>query len=137
MHPHGNGDDASVGWMCTTCRAQAEPACIEAWLSTEAEIKTTPPQTLEAIEAVISETPIAEQHCLIFWAYNDLSLTLSAEARSSYFPTGGRAEHSADELYGRALAALEKAVRLLDMQLPPVHHERVVYFDRLGRYVVG
>ena len=92
------------------------------------------PTTLEQYALQCTEGLLHDAHDLFFWALDDMYLKLSGEARSCYFGSGSG---ESQRLYTQALQALQQSIVLLEWQLPAVHHEKVVYYDRLGQLAVA
>ena len=95
--------------------------------------------TLEDIQELAASSKLARQHYSFFWMYSELALFLNASCCSSSVTRKGKNKQQKEELRIRrsALDAMKSAVALLDEMLPEVHHERVIYYDRLGQMAVA
>ena len=129
---------------CNSCGSAPDRAYRQLCLSKEEQYKNDTPITLGQIKGICSvERILHENHYLLFWACDDIAMLLASKARreSSFTPTAGKL--GGDDLiqsrqcYRDALTAMSEAVRLLEVMLPPVHHEKVVYYDRLGQLAIA
>jgi hypothetical protein len=138
-------------------------------LQREQHYKNNPPRSIEEIRAITQQGKVLhESHYIMFWAIDEIALSLSERARrvSSYststasllasstatdsvlasglsVPTGDLSIPVVGQVevvrlsFQQALEAMTETVRLLEIMLPPVHHEKVVYYDRLGQLAVA
>ena len=134
--------------QCQSCGQSPSLSYRQICLSKEEQYRNEPLSTLDEIRHVCGvEKIIHESHHLIFWASDDLAMLLAARARSNSGPTETNSNskvlknsdaviHSR-QCYRDALTAMGETVRLLEIMLPPVHHEKVMYYDRLGQLAVA
>lgn len=145
--PVGTGltPDSDVSFSpCQSCGNAPEISYRQLCLSKEMQYKTDPPVTAAQIDHVSSvEKVLHESHYLIFWARDDNAMLLASKARREGAFTGatGKAAKASvvqsRQSYNDAVTAMEETVRLLEIMLPPVHHEKIVYYDRLGQLAVA
>jgi hypothetical protein len=104
-------------------------------LAREEYFTENPPIDMESLNTLKSEGRLHESHHVVFWALDDLAMSLSTDARASAFTHNFKS--NPEDLYRKAMAVLVEVVRILEMQLPAVHHEKVVYYDKLGQLAVA
>ena len=125
VFPVGNGEDGN--WRCSICGNIPDLMTRVKISEREAAIVSNPPKTIAEIQAIISEGVLHPSHYLLFWAINDLSMSLAAHGRA----TGSLAA------YSDSLQLLREAVRLLEQMVNGVHHEKVVFYDRLAQLAIA
>ena len=86
----------------------------------EAAVTAHPPSTVAEIDAEISLGMLHPSHYLLFWAMRDLLDELASVSR-----------------HRDAFDLLARILPLLDAQLPPVHHERVIHYDKMAQLAVA
>ena len=132
---------------CESCGFAPDLNYRKLCLQREAECESSPPKTLDEIANLTSvQRVLLENHHLIFWASDDLAMHLATKARREGSISSGSAKSSkgaadaanrASACYREALVAMNHTVRLLEGMLPPVHQEKVLYYDRLGQLAVA
>ena len=136
-----NVEDNNSFSPCQSCGTSADLTYRQLCLAKEEQYKKDTPLTTEQIRNVIGvEKILHESHYLIFWASDDLAMLLASKARREGAFAGtlaGDAAIKSRQSYREALTAMGETVRLLEMTLPPVHHEKVMYYDRLGQLAVA
>jgi hypothetical protein len=144
VHPIGMGEEDSTFSNCGSCGSSADLKYRKLCLEREERYKNEPPQSLGSIREICAvEKVLHESHYLIFWASDDLAMLLAEKARKQGSTIGGKGKVTGDALiesrqcYREALEAMGETVRLLEQMLPPVHHEKVIYYDRLGQLAVA
>lgn len=145
--PIGSGlspDDDSSFSSCQSCGTHPDLTYRKLCFEKEAQYKADPPVTAEQINHIcIDERILHESHYLLFWAGDDYAMLLASNARKEGAFLGAPGKVTADSLlisqqsYQTAVIAMQDTIRLLEMMLPPVHHEKVVYYDRLGQLAVA
>jgi SET and MYND domain-containing protein len=110
----------------------------ERCLEREWHYKGNPPKSLEDIRRITQEERVLhESHYLLFWALDEIALSLAERARRlSTLNRSGLTDASRGP-FQEALDAMTSTVRLLENMLPAVHHEKSVYYDRLGQLAVA
>lgn len=128
---------------CSSCGNSSDLAYRTICIEKEDTYKNEPPKSLlEARNISTVEKILHETHYLIFWACDDLAMLFASRARALAGNSNGN-KGSGDvviesrQCYREALDAMCETERLLDIMLPPVHHEKVVYYDRLGQLAVA
>lgn len=132
---------------CETCGSPPDLNYRKLCLQKEEECESNPPMSLEEIANITTvQRVLLESHHLIFWASDDLAMRLATKARSqgaTLNETANNSKGAADAAnksnlcYREALVAMNHTVRLLEVMLPPVHQEKVLYYDRLGQLAVA
>jgi hypothetical protein len=145
--PVGSGlspDDDDSFSTCQSCGNTPDLSYRKLCLAKEAQYKADPPVTVAQINHISTDEKILHQsHYLIFWARDDYAMLLASNARREGAFVGAPGKVDSDSMfqsqqsYKFAVTAMEETVRLLEMMLPPVHHEKVVYYDRLGQLAVA
>jgi hypothetical protein len=125
-------------WVCSACGNTASRAYMQKCLEREKQLVSVTLDTYNDINNVISEHILHASHYLLFWAMNDLYLSLSASAQEKQSSNNKKYDAAmVTDLYQQALIILLRVIELLEFQLPAVHHEKVVYYDRLGQLAVA
>ena len=75
-----------------------------------------------------------ESHYLLFWALDEFSLKMTEKAQKEIF---FNKNDVAIEFYHYAKTALTQAIKLLELQLPKIHNEKVIYYDRLAQLAIA
>ena len=139
----GPDDDVSFS-ICQSCGNCPELSYRKLCLAKEAQYKADPPVTAAQINHISAvEKILHECHYLLFWARDDYAMLLASNARregafvSAPVKVAGGSVSQSQQSYKDAVIAMQDTVRLLEMMLPPVHHEKVVYYDRLGQLAVA
>jgi hypothetical protein len=124
---------------CEQCKAWPSLAHLQRCIAQEQNLLATPPASLQQYEQSCADKLCHRTHYVYFTALEELSLKLSDEARSNFFDTFGSGIGTSRglALFGEALTTLRVCIQLLEYQLPPVHHEKVVFYDRLGQLAVA
>ena len=137
-------DNDSSFSSCQSCGSCASLSYRQACLAKEEQYKKDPLLTMEQIKQVCGvEKILHESHYLIFWASDDLAMLLASRARGegSLSATAGKSAGDtmiqSRQRYREALTAMSETMRLLELMLPPVHHEKIMYYDRLGQLAVA
>ena len=87
------------------------------------------------ILTIIQNEPFLHKtHYLIFWALDEYSLKMTENAQKELFVGQN---NNAIEFYRIAQTALTEAIQLLEFQLPKVHGEKVIYYDRLAQLAIA
>lgn len=115
---------------CTKCNSNQDNQYIQECIDKEEHYSQCEVSCIKDVALILSEKYIHHSHYLVFSSYDEISMNAVNKARKS----SGVASKNA---YKIALVAMEKAYELLDKVLPPVHHERVVYLDKLAQISVG
>lgn len=129
---------------CQSCDRITSLSYRQTCIAKEEQYKNDTPQTMEQIRHICCvEKILHESHYLIFFASDDLAMLLASRARSEGSIAATTGKTSGDNMiqsrqyYREALTAMGETVRLLEMMLPPVHHEKIMYYDRLGQLAVA
>ena len=125
VYPLGTGFEGD--WTCNRCGKVLDLEERKLLLDHELRVMMDPPESTEALEEVLTCRVIHASHHLIFWAREDISQSLTAEARKSGLTSD----------YALALEETERVVAMLETALPPVHFEKVVHYDRLAQLAVA
>lgn len=135
FYPIGSKPVTESFTSCTICSSQPSISHRTACFNREEHFRQSPPTSLAATQAAVAEKLLADSHYTLFWALDDTYNRLSGEASSAL----RKDPHSslASRLYTQALEVLQESYRLLEIQLPSVHHEKVVYLDKLGQLALA
>lgn len=121
-----------------TCDSSFIVTCLER----EAYYESNPPASVEELKAMLTEGIVHVTHHIVFQAVNEQALELSDRARSAASREGDKGggkrpgAATSKEIYARALVLMQCCCQLLQMHLPAVHHEKVIFYDRLGQIAV-
>jgi hypothetical protein len=134
--------DAAPEPTCTTCQqchTLATPAHLQRCVEREQQVLLTAPTALDQYEQSCAEGLLHPTHYAYFAALDELYLRLSGEGRSCFFETfgAGIGNDKALGCFAEALKVLRVCISLLEQMLPQIHHEKVVYLDRLGQLAVA
>ena len=145
--------------QCSTCGTLPTANYIKKCIAREEHYRQNPPETYEEVLEAGSEKDgfLHESHYLLFQALDIITHDMTNQARRLSTLSGSKDEGSGKKtskgkanntfkgdaglkhqqnLFAPALSAMQHCVRLLDQVLPLVHHEKVVYYDRLGQLAV-
>ena len=132
------------GCPCLVCNEIPAPDHIEKCLQREKLLLEAPPETFEAALQVGQEGLLHESHHLLFAVSDIVAKDLAEEAkRRALFLENGKglafglsSGGGMSELFDPALVVMKHCCKLLDMVLPLVSPEKVIYHDRLGQLAV-
>lgn len=102
--------------------------------ATTATSNAIDPYTSNLLLMIQSETLLHETHYLLFWALDEISLKMTEKAQKELYFGQKQAAH---EYYKLAQIALTQAIKLMEIQLPVVHQEKVIYYDRLAQIAIA
>ena len=131
-------DGTSLAAPCMLCDHTAPSEHVARCLQREQELLDAPPETFEEVLAAGQEGLLHESHHLLFSVSDILARDLSDEAQRQalFVESGGVTGVSMEEVFGPAVVAMRHCCRLMDMVLPLVSMEKVLYYDRLGQLAV-
>ena len=157
-------ESVPLAWsVCSTCGTLPTPAYTKKCLAREEHYRQNSPESHEEVISAGNEREgmLHESHYLLFQSLSDISHDLTNEARRrmdfGISPMDGTAkggkgkgkqagkaaaapilcpEQRQQMMFEPALRAMQHCVRLLDQVLPLVHHEKVMFYDRLGQLAV-
>jgi hypothetical protein len=114
------------------------PSYAERCLEREWHYKSNPPKSLEDIRRITQdERVLHEGHYLLFWALDEIAMSLAERARRLSSLSRSEPIDTTRVAFQEALDSMTATVRLLEIMLPHVHHEKSVYYDRLGQLAVA
>lgn len=129
---------------CSSCGSSSDSKYRKLCIDKEVQYKDSTPKNLAEIRHICGvERVLHESHYLIFWASDDIAMLLADKARSQDHGSIGKGKFKGDAIiesrqcYREALEAMSETVRLLQIMLPHVHHEKIMYYDRLGQLAVA
>lgn len=131
VFPIGSGS-TPVASPCSLCGALLTADSFQRCLEREEFYKSCEPT--DTISQFQNETLLHETHYLRFWALDAVTTELTERAREEQF-VGNKS--SSVKLYKQAQSTLVELLKLLEWQLPPIHHDKVVYYDKLAQLAVA
>ena len=121
--------------VCASCGSTVNnPALAEACEERERALLLNPPATFAELQATLEQERLLHRdHHVFFEAQAELSLQAADLARSH---RGGPQSPEAQQLFRCALSAVQACRARMDVTLPAVHHEKVIFADREGQLAV-
>jgi len=122
-----HSDQLHTEWKCQQCQRTATDSYVKCIIIAEETLLENPPTTLQEYYTSISQTIINRKHYAYFMSLDEMCLSKAADARQLNNP----------HYYEEALEIGKIVLELLEGILPPVHHEKVVYYDRIAQLAVA
>lgn len=123
-------EDLEFDWRCGACNQAASKAHVAKFLAAEQHLLDGGfPESLEEVDAVVSEGVLHERHYLLFWALD--SIGCEAAALIAFL---------SDEEHHRSLTQTwERIIKCMNIVVPSAHHEKTIYYDNLAqvRVILG
>jgi len=123
---------SSYSSPCSLCGTIMTPENFRQCIIREEFYKTCKPT--DTISQFKKETLLHGTHYLRFWALDAITTELTERAREEQFI--GKTNNSA-KLYKQAQESLKELLKLLEWQLPSIHHEKVIYYDKHAQLAVA
>ena len=133
------------GSPCLVCSKSPSASHIAKCLQRELSLLEEPPETFDAALLAGDEGLLHESHHLLFAVTDIVAKDVAEEAkRRAMFLEGGEGatvdlthqQKGMADLFNPALTIMQHCCKLLDMVLPLVSPEKVIYHDRLGQLAV-
>ena len=120
--------------MCAACQVPLSADQRMACIACEKRLEDASLTHMEDMDQVLQENILHETHYLIFLSLDDMSMAAAEEAQVEYGQTKR-------ELLTTALMTLRRAIDIMDrvnnIPIPKYHHEKIIYYDRLGQLSVA
>lgn len=135
VYPIGAGEDPNSLNYCHCCQRAMSPndlaACYarETYYSNKLEA-----QEINFLSEIQSEELLFDTHYLRFWALDSYANRLIQQGQEELF-VGSNIK--SQQCYQEAKQVLLEALRLIEITLPTVHHEKVVYWDKIAQVAVA
>lgn len=131
VFPRGSGTSTQTS-PCSLCGAVLSVEIYQLCLDREEFYKVCEPT--DTLAQFQRESLLHSTHYLRFWALDAVTTELTERAREEQF-VGKKANST--KLYKKAQETLKEQLKLLEWQLPSIHHEKVIYYDKLAQLAVA
>jgi hypothetical protein len=136
----GNNDKDTVlltEWTCCNkCNKNQPIEYIKECLRIEEKYNLESLNTMKEIMNVNKMIILNSNHYILFESWERLAMNLTDEAKD--FNDITETDKKQKEMrFKLALESMKKVVAMVKEILPPVHHEKVVYLDRLGQLALA
>lgn len=124
---------------CVLCAHEATPSEIVIFKQKEDSVVDDPPESYEQVMELIAEGILHESHHRIFQILEIFANEYISDAKRQavFVERDAISETSYNEqissIYSTAIAVMSHCCRLLDMVLPYIHPEKVIYADKLAQ----
>lgn len=127
----------STDWTCCNkCNKKQTLEYIKECLKIEEKYSSESLNTMKEIMNVNKINILNSNHYILFESWERISMNLTDEAKKINIVTEIDKKQKAMR-FKLALEAMKKVVIMIKEVLPPVHHEKVVFFDRLGQLALA
>ncbi|TYZ59945.1 hypothetical protein PybrP1_002422 [[Pythium] brassicae (nom. inval.)] len=122
--------DLDFDWKCGSCNEVATKQEVARFLAAEKDLLENGfPESLEEVDAVVSQGVVHERHYLLFWALD--AIGCEAAALIAFLDD--------EEHHASLTQTWERIIAYMNEVVPSAHHEKTIYYDNLAqvRVVLG